>query len=103
MVKAAIAFAANLLKSANEGSEAKIKRAFELAVSRQPDAFELAALKKLLESETQHYRVKPEDAEKLLDAVDKSIDAQPLNQQELAAWTTVTRALLNLQETVTRY
>jgi hypothetical protein len=103
MVKAAIAFAANLLKSANEGSEAKIKRAFELAVSRQPDAFELAALKKLLESETLHYRVKPEDAEKLLDAVDKSIDAQPLNQQELAAWTTVTRALLNLQETVTRY
>jgi len=103
MVDAAVAFAADLLKTEAGGSEAKIKRAFELAVSRQPDAFELAALRQLLEAEIKHYRTRPEEAGKLLDTIDRNIDFQSVNPQQLAAWTTLTRALLNLQETVTRY
>jgi hypothetical protein len=104
MIDAAVAFAAALLKiEQEENSEAKIKRAFELTVSRQPDSFELAALSELLESEIKHYRSQPEDAGKLLDTIDKNIDIESLNPQQLAAWTTFTRALLNLQETVTRY
>ncbi|MGI9445375.1 MAG: PSD1 and planctomycete cytochrome C domain-containing protein [Rubripirellula sp.] len=103
MIDAAVAFAAALLKVEKEDSGAKIKRAFELTVSRQPDTFELEALSKLLESEIKHYRSQPEDAVKLLDTIDKNIDIESVNPQQLAAWTTLTRALLNLQETVTRY
>ncbi len=103
MVDAAVAFAADLLKVKGEDSEAKIKRAFELTVSRQPDAFELAALRQLLESEIKHYRARPQDAGKLLNTIDKNINFQSVNPQQLAAWTTLSRALLNLQETVTRY
>ena len=103
MVDAAVAFAAELLKVGGEESQAKIQRAFELTVSRQPDSFELNSLSKLLESEIKHYRTQPEDAGKLLGTVDQNIDFQSVNPQDLAAWTTITRALLNLQETVTRY
>jgi hypothetical protein len=103
MINAAVAFAAALLKIEAEAPEAKIRRAFELTVSRQPDSFELSALSRLLESEIKHYRSLPEDAGKLLDTIDKNIDIESVNPQQLAAWTTLTRALLNLQETVTRY
>ncbi|MGB1813866.1 MAG: PSD1 and planctomycete cytochrome C domain-containing protein [Rubripirellula sp.] len=103
MIDAAVAFAAALLKVEQEDSQAKIKRAFELTVSRQPDSFELTSLGKLLEAEIQHYRSQPEDADKLLDTIDKEVDIESVNPQDLAAWTTLTRALLNLQETVTRY
>ncbi len=72
-------------------------------MSRQPDAFELAALTELLESEIEHYTSQPEDAGKLLNKIDKSIDIGSVNPQQLAAWTALTRALLNLQEAVTRY
>ena len=104
MIDAAVAFAAALLKcEPEENSDAKIKRAFELTVSRQPDSFELTSLSKLLDSEIQHYRAQPEDAGKLLDTIDKNVAIESVDPQQLAAWTTLTRALLNLQETVTRY
>lgn len=104
MIDAAVAFAAALLNfEQQETSEAKIKRAFQLTVSRQPDSFELTSLSKLLDSEIQHYRSQPQDAHKLLDTIDKNIAVESVNPQQLAAWTTLTRALLNLQETVTRY
>ena len=104
MINAAVAFAAALLNfEQQETSEAKIKRAFQLTVSRQPDSFELTSLSKLLDSEIQHYRSQPQDAHKLLDTIDKNIAIESVNPQQLAAWTTLTRALLNLQETVTRY
>lgn len=103
MVDAAVAFASSLLTVQEEEPETRIQRAFELTVSRKPDAFELDALLKLLESEIRHYRVQPDDAETLLKSVDRNIDIGSLNPMELAAWTTITRALLNLQETITRY
>jgi hypothetical protein len=104
MIDAAVAFAAALLNfKQEETSEAKIKRAFQLTVSRQPDSFELTSLSKLLESEIQHYSSQPEDADKLLDTIDKNVAIESVDPQQLAAWTTLTRALLNLQETVTRY
>ena len=103
MIDAAVAFASALLKVQEEDSGAKIARAFELTVSREPDSFELQALSNLLESEVKHYRSNPEDAAKLLDTIDRNIDIESVNPQQLAAWTTLTRALLNLQEAVTRY
>ena len=103
MVDAAIAFAANLLNTDHASQTEKLGQAFELAVSRRPDEFEIAALKLLLNSEIEHYRAQPEEAEKLLDTADKNIDLKAVNPEELAAWTSITRALMNLQETVTRY
>ena len=103
MVDAAVAFASSLLTVQEEKPETRIQRAFELTVSRKPDAFELDALLKLLEAEIRHYRVQPDDAETLLKSVDRNINIGSLNLTELAAWTTITRALLNLQETITRY
>jgi hypothetical protein len=103
MVDAAIAFAANLLNTDHASQTEKLGQAFELAVSRRPDEFEIAALKLLLNSEIEHYLAQPEEAEKLLDTADKNIDLKAVNPEELAAWTSITRALMNLQETVTRY
>ena len=103
MVDAAISFAAQLLNTDHANQSEKLEHAFEMAVSRRPDGFEMAALKQLLAAELAHYQSQPEAAEQLLDTADSTLDLQSTSPQELAAWTGITRALMNLQETVTRY
>jgi hypothetical protein len=87
--------AARVTKEAH-GPE-RIDYAFQLCTARKPDASEHQRLQELVDQELAEYETSPDEA-KLI--VAKS--ASGTNVKELAAWTTVARVLLNLDETITR-
>jgi hypothetical protein len=99
-VEAARLFAARVLRE-RPTDEARLRRAWQLAVARDPSDRELASQRALLARQTEHYRANPAEAEKVL-----RIGQAPVPEGdavELAAWTQITRVILNLQETITRY
>jgi hypothetical protein len=81
---------------------ARLERAFWHVLSRAPKAKEMDALLNLLANQRAHYARQPEEARKLLQ-VGFAPQARQMDTGELAAWTNVTRVLLNLHETITRY
>jgi hypothetical protein len=100
-VEAARLLAARLLREAT-GDDARLRRGYLLAVSREPQPRESSALLDLLQRQREHYRENSSEAEKLL-RVGYAPVLKDSNSVELAAWTQVARVLLNLQETFTRY
>jgi hypothetical protein len=74
----------------------RLDYAFRLCLARPPQEVERARLEKLLETERRNFEKSPREAEKV-------VAKQPsANTNELAAWTTVSRVLLNLDETISR-
>ncbi|MEM8734941.1 MAG: DUF1553 domain-containing protein, partial [Planctomycetota bacterium] len=71
------------------------------ALNRDAYEGEKEALSELLAGERSGYEQRPADAEKLV-RVGLSVSDPELNVVELASWTSVTRAVLNLHETITR-
>jgi hypothetical protein len=90
------ALAARLVKEAPEGGEPRIRRAFELCLSRQPAAAEAEQIRRLLAGELDDLHTRPEEVRQLVKpaAGDEAV--------ELAAWTAVARVLLNTDEFITR-
>ena len=80
----------------------QLDTAFQRILSRSPTSEELTLLTSLHEKQLARYRETPEDATKLL-AVGLNPPADEKDPARLAAMTAVTRALLNLHETITRY
>ncbi len=99
MVEAAVAMATRVL-STDGGDSMRLSNAFRLATSRWPDLTEINSLQSLLDQGRVHYKANAGDAESL---VGMGHDAKTDDVVELAAWTGVTRAILNLYETVARY
>ena len=100
-VEAAKAFAARILKEGGNSDESRIAFAFRLATSRPPDDAEQSVLLSLLaDTRTDYSRDEP-SAQKLL-STGLTPPASEVPARELASWTTVTRALLNLNESTTR-
>ena len=100
-LEAARAFAARILQDGGQTTDSRLDFAFRMAVSRQPDDVERKVLVGLLESQRRYFRSNPDAAGKLLQT---GIAAAPANvdRKELAAWTAIARAILNLNETITR-
>jgi hypothetical protein len=98
--EAARAFAQRTLDTKGDDA-AKVAFAFREATSRKPDDFERDVLLKLLAQNRDRYASDPQAAGSLvhvgLTQVKK--DSDPV---ELAAWTQVCRAILNLGEVITR-
>ncbi|MDB6040894.1 MAG: cytochrome [Verrucomicrobiales bacterium] len=92
------AFAARILKEGGSSDAAKVERAFEVCLSRKPQPKESKRLLNIIERELVSFTNAPDEAHALLTA---STAGRP-DFKELAAWTTVARVLLNLDETVTR-
>lgn len=92
-VEAARAFAERILKQGGGSEAERLDFAWRLAVSRPPDAVERDISQQLLAEARNEGGI----AEGGLRPIDESLDPT-----DLAAWTTVARALLNLNETVTR-
>ena len=100
-VEAARAFAQRILTESGDDDEVRLNFAFESAVSRKPDAAERDVVAILLASARSSFE-KDETAATKLDSVGQSKADGSLDGRELAAWTTVARAILNLNETNTR-
>jgi hypothetical protein len=99
-VEAARLFAARLTQEAGN-DDARFRRAYLLALSREPKPAELKSLQGFLATQREYYRANAGDAEKLL-----SVGLSPKSKgdpAELAAWTTVARVILNSHEVITRY
>ena len=79
----------------------RIKRAFEIVTARQPTHAELSILDRQFRERLNHYQSRPDQAEAFLRAGDSSRD-QSIDSAELAALTTITSILLNLDETITK-
>ncbi len=99
-VEAARFLAQRLLKEV-EDDEARLRRGFLLTLARPPSKAESGILSELLAKHRAHYTRDEAAAQALLKTGEKSADAT-LPAAELAAWTSVSRALLNLHETITR-
>jgi hypothetical protein len=100
-VEAAKAFAAKTLKDGGKDDASKVQWAFQSATGRIPKPQETKILLALLKKHRAEFAEKPADAKKLLNVGDMPApkDAKP---EELAAWVSVCRTILNLHETITR-
>ena len=81
--------------------KSQISLAFETALSRAPDEFEVKVLSGLYESNFEIYKADPNAAKQLLTVGMKEYDGE-LDVVQLAAFTQVCRALFNLDEFVSR-
>ncbi len=101
-VEAARAFAANVLRQELPSDDARLVFAYQQALNRDPLPDEKAALLALHKNHLTEYRSDVESAEALT-TVGLATSPVELDPAELAAWTSVTRVILNLHETITRY
>ncbi len=102
-VEAARAFAADLLRTGETTTPfaARLARAYSRALARPPTADETRVLENLFNRQLARYRGDSAAARQLV-AVGASPVPADLPLPELAAWTAVARAILNLHETITR-
>jgi len=100
-VEAARVFAQQIMAEGGERSDDRITLAYRRALSREPDATELNLMRDLYHSHLMEYSQDPEAAQALI-ATGIAPVPEGLDPADLAAWTSVTRVILNLHETITR-
>jgi cytochrome c553 len=100
-VEAAKAFATKVLKDGGEGDGARVQWAFRRATGRTPSLEESQILLTLLQKHRTQFAAKPDEAKKLL-AIGDVPAPKDVKPEELAAWVSVCRTILNLHETITR-
>jgi len=100
-VEAARKLAERMLTQGGATTEDRLAFAFRLATARPPRDRELEVLKTVLQRQQEIYRQNTEAAIRLLGVGEASRDDQ-LDAAELAAWTMVASAILNLDETLTK-
>jgi hypothetical protein len=100
-VECARVLAERTMKHGGTSDEERIAFAFREVTSRGPDDTESASLVSLLESSRAEFRSNATAAEALLKVGRAPLPAQ-IDVTELAAWTTVSRGLLNLSEPYSR-
>jgi hypothetical protein len=92
------ALAVRILKEASPSDDARLRHAFRVALSRWPNERELDRLRQLLVRQRAAFEADPQAALDLLpDTLPKGGEAK-----QMAAWITVARVLLNLDEFITR-
>lgn len=100
-VEAARTFAIRCMQLDKTSDADRCSWAFQEAVTRAPNSNELKVLTGLLEQNRKLLANRPDDAKAVIN-VGVSKPDQQLDAEELAAWTIVCRAILNLAETNTR-
>lgn len=100
-VEAARTFATRSLDSDNQTDDERLAWAFYQAVTRKPTTSELNVLRRLLNESRESFKTRPDDASAFLNV---GLTKPPVGHEtrEMAAWTTVCRAILNLAETNSR-
>ena len=100
-VEAARVMAQNELKQPADSIEERVGRLFRLVTAREPAGHELEVLCNRYRRNLELYRERPESALQLSRSGEYPVD-ESLNPSELAALTTVTSVLLNLDEVITK-
>lgn len=100
-VEAARVLATRMIREAGATTEQRIHWVFRRAVVRAPTENETETLSKLYGQQLKRYKSDVESAKKLI-AVGETPVPKDIAASELAAWTSVARAILNLHETITR-
>lgn len=101
-VEAARALAELARQQGGSDTDWRLNWIFRRTLNRLPDANEREQLSRLLQADLKEFQAHPDRAEKLLKTGLKPVDAK-LDFPELAAWTSVCRAVLNLHETIVRF
>jgi len=98
------ALALHALRDGGKTDDDRLTFAFRRCIARRPSAAELTTLKALLEKEQQHFSApgaKPWDLAASDPASPPTLPAGA-TPASLAAWTVVSRVILNLDETITK-
>ena len=93
---AARALAARVLREVTGDDAPRVERAFRLCLARPPTGAETSRLMSLLSQARAFYTANPAEAKKLI------ANAKEANAAELAAWTAMTRIVMNTDEFITR-
>lgn len=101
-VEASRALAKRILQEGGKTTEERIQFAYRLILTRKADANEVKILSGLLEKHRGEYQKTPQEARDLL-AIGLTQAPEEIDAVELAAWTSLTRVILNLHETITRF
>ena len=101
-VEAARVLAEQTIKQGGSNVSDRIAWAFVRVLDRKPKPEESAVLAKLYAKDAEEYASDKAAAQDLISVGDHPVDST-IEPAELAAWTSVTRAILNLHETITRY
>ena len=100
-VEAARVFAENILRHGGASDSDRLCWAFRQALARLPSEREIQSLIALYEKHLRHFSGHADDANKLI-CVGQHPAAHDLAPQEVAAWTSIARVLLNLSESIAR-
>jgi hypothetical protein len=100
-VEAARVFAQRVMKEGGTSPSERIAYAFRAATARAPKSAETAVLEDAFLENLERFRAKPDAAAKYVSHGESPRDAA-LNVSELAAYTSVTSLILNLNEVVTK-
>ena len=101
-VESARVFAGRILREAEGDFPARLGWAFGEALTREPTAAETAVLQGLFEAHLKKFEADPEAASDYLSVGVSELSETP-DQARHAAWMSVTRAMFNLHEMITRY
>jgi len=100
-VEASRAFAVNVLREGGKDTAGRIDWAYRHALGRSPAPAETKLLTKLLDKHLAEYRADVKSAETLCKVGDYPLTKE-FPSADVAGWTSVTRVILNLHETITR-
>ena len=101
-VEAARVFASRIINEGGETPAERINWAYQWALSRLPQPKELEVMNALYEKHQSEFTGNLEAAEALV-TTGETAATEAVEPNELAAWTSVARVILNLHETITRY
>jgi len=102
-VEAARCLADSVLATKADTDRERLNHLYQKVLARPAREKESASLLAFLETQRALYREKPEDAKKFLKVGLAPAPHSPFDASEIAAWTSVCRVVLNLNETITRY
>lgn len=100
-IEAARALAQRVIEEGGKDAAQRVDFIFRLATGRTPEAREREVLLTMAKQELADYRHDKGSAVKLLGIGESKYD-QKLKSSELAAWTVIASAMLNLDETITK-
>ena len=101
-VETARVFASRIINEGGETPTERINWAYHWVLSRLPQPKELEIMNALYEKHLTEFTGNLEAAEALV-TTGEAAATEAVEQNQLAAWTSVARVILNLHETITRY